>query len=80
MGKNKCPICLNDFYRVKMSLYVCDYHSSWLVTRCSSCKRMCFSDCVGICKKCHPNQPRALVGGGKDHRAVLRKYGLENYE
>ena len=80
MGKNSCPICFDNLYSVKKSLYVCDYHSNWLVTRCSNCKRMCFSDCKGMCTKCCPYQPRTLVGAGKDHRAVLRQYGLENYE
>jgi len=80
MKKNKCPICAEQYYSISRSNEVCERHSNWLVTECYSCGRICFSDCMNACNECCPDQPRTLVGGGKDRRAILRKYGLESYE
>lgn len=48
----KCPICKENYYLIKQSQYVCKTHETWLVTTCSKCNKVCFSNRKGICYAC----------------------------
>jgi hypothetical protein len=78
-SKNKCVICSGNHYSIDKDNEVCDYHSSWIVTVCTSCHRTCYSDVVHICPRCLQLSSRNILGGGfsKNRRALLRKYGQE---
>ena len=78
----KCPICKENYYLIKQSQYVCKTHETWLVTTCSKCNKVCFSDCKGICVNCGAvgDYDRTAIAGKKYPRASLIYDGYEEYE
>jgi len=73
-----CNACKGDFYNV-IDDDVCDYHSTWFVTVCEECGRTCISLVKRTCPNCLSKAPIAKNGLGfnRDHRASLRRNGLE---
>lgn len=78
-GFGTCPICAGKFYEIKESLYCCGKHRKWLVSKCDTCNRYCFTDLPRLCPDCQTVSTNRLLGLGfsKDHRWMLRKYGFE---
>jgi len=78
----KCPICRGKHYEIDSVADVCRMHDGWLLTKCDVCYRLCFSESAGVCGKCggDDGSSRAPAHGSGDHRAMLRYYGLEDYE
>lgn len=50
--KMNCPICEYHYYSISQSLDICEKHEDWLITQCSACGRMCFSEEIRLCLKC----------------------------
>jgi hypothetical protein len=72
-----CNACDGDFYT--LSDDVCSAHETWIVTVCQECGKACISYVINTCPPCLSKMPEYHSGFGfnKDHRAPLRKYGLE---
>lgn len=73
-----CNACQGNFYDV-IDDDVCDYHAKWFVTMCKECNRYCISFVKGTCTVCLAKQPKTKrgIGFNRDHRASLRRNGLE---
>lgn len=50
--QTNCPICKSNYYSISQSLDICEKHEDWLITQCSVCGKMCFSEEVKICLPC----------------------------
>jgi C4-type Zn-finger protein len=78
--KSNCPICKEQYYSISKSLDICERHEEWLITQCSVCGRMCFSDSVGVCIKCGGRASDRQIGGKRNPRGHLIASGYEEYE
>ena len=79
-----CPICLGNFYSTEFSMEVCELHQNWVITTCSVCGKRCFSDCVRYCTRCIGSDDCGRLSGAqhgynRDHRASLRRNGIEGW-
>jgi hypothetical protein len=48
----QCPICNGNYHRIADCMFVCERHSSWIVTVCERCKQISLSDFAGGCPDC----------------------------
>ena len=74
-----CPICEGRFYEIKRSFHCCRKHRKWIVSKCDTCNRYCFTDLARLCPNCQKVSAHHVIGLGfnKDHRRMLHVYGLE---
>lgn len=78
-NKKCCPICKGRFYEIEESHNCCSRHRKWIVSRCDTCGKYCFTDLARLCPNCQKVSASRIIGLGfnKDHRWMLQIYGLE---
>jgi hypothetical protein len=72
-----CPICFARYSAIGDAAYVCNFHSRWVITQCSSCGQTKFSDAAGICLDCSGDGHYFPPTASRDPRGQLRIYGYE---
>jgi hypothetical protein len=72
-----CPICIKSYLDTDRSEDVCETHQDWLITTCSECGKVTFSDAKGLCMKHGADSQRTMALGSIDSSWYLKRIGQE---